>query len=143
MRSIFISGALTVVAMLSCQHKPKTESPLAVVVKYVSAEIKGLKEDARQYIDVQSVYSKHIKDEDVDYEKVWEDQLEFRKNVGASKKIESCFSFYEYDIEEVSTDTQIAIVTFKSRTELGDETVYELQLINDKWVIVSIDYLKK
>ena len=129
--------------MLSCQHKPKTESPLAVVVKYVSAEIKGLKEDARQYIDVQSVYSKHIKDEDVDYEKVWEDQLEFRKNVGASKKIESCFSFYEYDIEEVSTDTQIAIVTFKSRTELGDETVYELQLINDKWVIVSIDYLKK
>ena len=143
MRFIFIiSTILAAAIVLSCQRKSTTDAPLAVVVKYVSAEVEGLKEEARPYIDLQSVYSKHIKDAGVDYEKVWEDQMEFRRNVKGSIKMKSCFSFYEYDIDEVLADARSAVVTFKSRKEVGKNSVYGLTFINEKWIIVSIDHLE-
>ncbi|HMJ68288.1 MAG TPA: hypothetical protein VK508_05310 [Cyclobacteriaceae bacterium] len=126
--------------MGSCKPEIKHEPPLAVVVKYITAEMKGLITDARPYIDVKKVYSKHIPDKNVDYEKIWEEQMSFRRQVSSTKKINSCPSFYDFDIEEIISSSTESTVILRSKKQPVKMDVYDLELTDRGWQIVDIDY---
>jgi hypothetical protein len=140
MKLHIVTLIVIIVVMSSCKPEIKHEPPLAVVVKYIAAEMKGLTKEARLYIDVGKVYSKHIQGSDVDYEKVWEEQMTFRARLSNEKKINSCQAFYDFNIEEVMKNKTEATVIFTLKKQSKRTSVYDLELTDQGWRIVGINY---
>jgi len=121
---------------------PKTESPLAVVIKLISAESFANFDKAKEYIDLESVYSNHP--DTLSAEQAWKNQVTFFYNLAKDNKFTNNFKYYNYNIIE-RQEGQTAVVIFESM-DRGDrirEISYTLIRSNKAWIIVKIDYIKK
>ncbi len=142
-----ISFVLLVV-LISCNKKEETmstqkESPLATVVKLISAESMGYIEVAKAYIDVKMVYSKHVNDS-ADYEKLFIDQVKFMSTTTDSKKLTNHFKYFNFEISETRAGGN-AKVKFESKDKEAslERIIYSLEDRNNQWIVVGIDYEKK
>jgi hypothetical protein len=124
----------------SVNRPTKLETPFVTVVKLVSAENTLHFEEAMQYIDVFQVYTKLGSENP---EEDWKKLLRFQNNLGKDKKFTNEFGYYNFDIEETVKDN-IAQVCFKSKdTNASIKMItYGLEKRQQKWVVVSIDYVK-
>lgn len=128
--------------MFSCtENAPMIlETPFVTVVKLVSAEECLAFDEAMQYIDVIQVYSK-LGSENPEAD--WRDLVKFQYNLGKDKKYSNDFEYYDYDIEETVTEIN-AVVCFKAKDTNNSikKITYRLEKRQNKWVVISIDYLK-
>lgn len=127
--------------MFSCVKNKTTvlETPFVTVVKLKAAEQSLHYEDALQYIDVVQVYSKLGSENPVED---WKQSLKFLYNIGKDKKFTNNFGYYNYDIEE-TVDGNNAIVCFKIKDINSTERItYGLEKRQNKWIVITIDYLK-
>jgi hypothetical protein len=118
----------------------KLENPFVTVVKLIDAEQALHLEDAKQYIDVVQVYTKLGSENP---EEDWEKLCRFQNNIGKDKKFTNNFGYGQYDIEE-TVKGNTANVCFKSKdtNESIKMITYGLERRQQKWVVVSIDYVK-
>jgi hypothetical protein len=139
---------IALVVLISCNKKEEKmsiqkESPLATVVKLISAESMGYIEVAKEYIDVKMVYSKHVNDS-IDYDKLFADQVKFMSSTTDSRKMTNHFKYFNYEISETQ-EGETAEVKFESKDKKAslERIVYSLENRNNQWVVVGIDYEKK
>ncbi|MFV0506074.1 MAG: hypothetical protein ACK5L5_05105 [Bacteroidales bacterium] len=97
-------------------------------------------DDAMQYIDVEKVYSKLGSENP---KEDWEKLIRFQYNIGKDKKFSNNFGYGKYNIEETIRGNN-ASVFFKSKDDNANIKMitYELEKRQEKWIVVSIDYLK-
>ncbi len=133
----------------SCEQKKDTaiamtESPLVIVIKLEASESFKDYETARNFIDVEKVYSVVAKQENRKPEDVWKEFVEFNYSVGnSSNKFTSSFPFHKYKITEMVSGDRAEVKL--EGTENGQqikEITYKLALENKTWKVVSIDYKK-
>lgn len=127
------------VSASSCNNS-STETPLITVIKLISAESVADFKAAKEYIDIDKVYSQASLNSP---EEVWKKKVTFLYKLGQDKKFTNVFKYYEYVIsEEVKNNN--AVVTFSSKnTESNIARIsYTLEYREKKWLIVKIDYLK-
>lgn len=130
--------------LLTCSctvnNPKKLETPFVSVVKLIDAEQALDLEEAEQYIDVVQVYSKLGAENP---KEDWKKLIRFNYNLGKDKKFTNAFGYRDYDIEE-SINSNKAKVCFKARdNNAGIKMItYELERRQNKWVVVSIDYLR-
>jgi hypothetical protein len=139
---------LLLIVVISCNKKKvpiitQKESPLAIVVKLISAESMGYIEVAKAYIDVKSVYSNHVNDS-IDCDKLFAEHVEFMSMTTDSKKMTNHFKYFNYVISE-SWNENSAIIKFESKDSVAslERIIYSLEDRNNKWMVVSIEYERK
>jgi hypothetical protein len=117
------------------------DTPLITVVKLQSAESMANFEVAKNYIDINRVYSKYT--ESNTSEEEWRSIVEFFYNIGKDKKFTNCFKYYDFQISE-EIDKNKAIVSFISNNPNSSikKIIYDLELQEKKWLVVGIDYIK-
>lgn len=140
-KSVFFS--LILMVLVSCNNKTsQIESPLAIVIKLISAESLADFEEAKKYIDLEKVYSNNI--DTLTAEQAWENQVLFFYNIGKDKKFTNTFKYYNYIIREEQKGGNAEVV-FES-IHPGDsisKIIYKLVQRDKTWQVVKIDYLKK
>ncbi|GHT25841.1 hypothetical protein FACS189430_12460 [Bacteroidia bacterium] len=124
----------------SVNKSTKLETPFVTVVKLKAAEQSLHYEEALQYIDVVQVYSTLGSENPVED---WKQSLKFLYNIGKDKKNTNEFGYYDFDIEE-SVNGKNASVRFKAKDSNASIKMitYGLEKRQQKWVVVSIDYVK-
>ena len=140
-RSLLFS--LAIMALVSCNSKmSQMESPLAIVIKLISAESFADFDEAKKYIDLEKVYSNHTDTSSA--EQAWRSQVLFFYNIGKDKKFTNHFRYYNYVITEEQKGEN-AEVTFESiHPEEGIyKIVYTLIRHDNTWEVVKIEYIKK
>ena len=128
------------ISSCSVNKTTKLETPFVTVVKLIDAEQALHLEEATQYIDVEQVYSKLGSENP---KEDWEKLIRFNYNIGKDKKFTNAFGYRNYDIEETVKGNN-ASVCFKAKddNEGVKMITYGLEKRQQKWVVVSIDYLK-
>lgn len=124
----------------SINRTTKLDTPFVTVVKLIDAEQMLNLDDAMQYIDVEKVYSKLGSENP---KEDWEKLIRFQYNIGKDKKFSNNFGYGKYNIEETIRGNN-ASVFFKSKDDNANIKMitYELEKRQEKWIVVSIDYLK-
>jgi hypothetical protein len=138
---LYLFGSLMLLISACSINKTITlETPFAIVVKLMSAENTLKYEEAKQYIDVVQVYTKLGSENP---EEGWKEWLKFQYNLGKDKKFTNEFAYYNYDIKETIRGNN-ASVCFKNKDKDADikKIIYELEKRQNKWIVISIDYLK-
>ena len=127
--------------LIGCQKYHVKDSPLSVVIKLISAETIGDLAIAEQYIDVDKVYLKKS-EEGQSAREAWKEYVNFVKETPNSDKFTNQFKYYNYTIEEWIYSTE-AKVTFTSleTSPMIKEIVYSLELVENLWKVVSIEYI--
>lgn len=128
--------------LISCnKNEENSARPLETIIKLNSAEeVKNYKE-AIKYIDVNKVYSK-CNDDGIKPYDCWVQYVDFSYNFGREdKKFTNKFGYHNYDIKELIKGNK-ATVEFTSLHRKKKEIIYSLEKINQKWIVVKIDYLK-
>jgi hypothetical protein len=125
---------------MSCSNA-QINSPLVTVIKLQSAETVADFKAAKNYIDINRVYSKYPESESP--EKEWKSMVEFFYNLGQDNKFTNSFKYYTYEIKE-EIDNNKATVSFLSKNPKSSikKITYELELQEKKWLIVGIEYTK-
>lgn len=120
------------------------ESPLAIVIKLETAESCKDYKTARNFIDVEQVYSTVAKQENKKAEDVWKEFVEFNYSIGnSSNKFTSTFPFHKYKIiETINGDMSVVSLLGTDEGQKIKEITYKLKVQNKSWKIVSIDYKK-
>ncbi len=131
-----------VLSMSSCSvnETVKLESPFVAVVKLNDAEQSLDLESAKQYVDVDQVYTKlGSKNPQED----WEQLIRFNHKLGKDKKFTNAFGYRNYDIEETVNGNN-ASVCFKEKSESATikAITYGLEKRENKWIVISIHYEK-
>lgn len=133
--------------LASCEQRKDVvmmESPLATVIKLESSESFKDYETARNFIDVEQVYSAIAKQENRTSEDIWKESVEFNYSIGSSSnKFTSTFPFHKYKIIE-TVNGDVSEVKLLG-TEVGQrikEITYKLSVQKTSWKVVSIDYKK-
>lgn len=90
-KRIFFS--LVSMAFVSCNNNkmPRMESPLAIVIKLISAESFADFDEARKYINLEKVYSNYT--DTLSAEQAWKNQVLFFYNLGKDKKFTNNFKW--------------------------------------------------
>lgn len=129
------------ITIMACSNAQQ-DTPLVTVVKLQSAESMADFEAAKNYIDVNRVYSKYPESKSPEEE--WRSMVEFFYNIGQDKKFTNCFKHYNYQIRE-EIDNNKATVSFTSNEPKSSikEIIYTLELQEKKWLIVGIDFNKR
>mgnify|MGYP003390023113 CR=1 FL=1 len=124
---------------ISFREQNETEPPLATVIKLESAEAVADFSYARSYIDVEKVYA----NDEMAPEEAWKKMVMFHYNLSKDKRFSNTFPYYKYDITEKIKDKKSEVI-FKSKDITGPikAIIYKLDLVNDKWIVVKIDYIK-
>ena len=140
-KSILFS--LVSVVLLSCNSKmPQMESPLATVIKLISAESFADFDEAKKYIDYEKVYSGHT--DTLSAEQAWRSQVLFFYNLGKDKKFTNNFKYYNYNIKEEQNEENAEVVFESIHPEDSiSKILYILTRHDKKWIVVSIKYIKK
>ena len=142
MKRFFLLILLTdAIIMNSCRSQLNNDSPFMVVVKLQSAENDLAFDEAKNYIDVERVYS--VYPESTNPEKEWIEAQHFFYNLGKDKKFSNTFAYYKYRIEEVKGNKQ-SMVKFIAK-DVNDpikEIVFSLEFIESRWMVVAISYKK-
>ncbi|MCX6206176.1 MAG: hypothetical protein NTZ19_07995 [Bacteroidetes bacterium] len=140
-KSIFFS--LVLMVLVSCNSKmTQLESPLAIVIKLISAESLANFEEAKKYIDIEKVYSSNI--DTLSAEQAWKNKTLFFYNIGKDKKFSNNFKYYNYIIKE-EQNRENAEVVFESihPEDSINKIIYTLNQHNKAWEVVKIEYIKK
>jgi len=126
---------------LSCSNNIKETNikPLVTVINLQSAESIGDFVNARNYIDVDEVYSKYTKSP----EQEWRQMVVFFNTISKDNKFTNCFKYYKYDITEKITKNKASII-FESKNQQSQikKITYSLEIRNQKWVVVGINFEK-
>jgi hypothetical protein len=118
------------------------ESPLAIVIKLISAESLANFDEAKKYIDVEKVYSNNI--DTLSAEQAWKNQVLFFYNIGKDKKFTNNFKYYNYIIKEEQKEGNAEVVFESVHPEESiSKIIYTLTFHDKTWVVVRIDYIKK
>jgi len=119
------------------------ESPLSSVVKLISAESLGNIDEAKKYINIERVYSKHINDT-LNAESLWREQVKFKSTENNSSKFTNQFKYYNYEISETISSPMKAKVSFIpfNKDSSTKEINYSLEKENDVWKVIDIEYIK-
>ncbi|GAB4259853.1 MAG: hypothetical protein Kow0079_16840 [Vicingaceae bacterium] len=120
------------------------ESPLAIVIKLEAAESCKDYDAARNFIDVEQVYSSVAKQEGRAVEDVWKEFVEFNYSIGnSSNKFTSTFPFHKYKIiETINGDMSEVKLLGTEEGRRIKEITYKLTVQNKSWKVVSINYKK-
>jgi hypothetical protein len=118
------------------------ESPLAIVVKLISAESMGYPEVAKRYIDVNQVYSKHVPDS-INYDTLFTEHVKIMSSTTNSNKMSNHFKYFNYEIVETYEGGQ-AKVKFAARDNSAslERIIYSLEDRQGEWIVVDIDYVR-
>jgi outer membrane cobalamin receptor len=140
-KSIFFS--LVSMIVVSCNSKmTQIESPLAIVIKLISAESFANFDEAKKYIDVKKVYSNDI--DTLSAEQAWKSQVLFFYNIGKDKKFTNNFKYYNYLIKEEQKGENAEVVFESIHPEESiSKILYTLNRHNKTWEVVKIEYIKK
>ncbi len=133
---------LLVVLSLSCngQDVNMKDTPIITVIKLQSSEVLLNFDEAKRYIDVEKVYGKNPESKDPQEE--WKEMVTFFYNIGTNKKFTNQFKYFDYNIIEM-TNGSTAKVNFTAINNevMIKEIVYSLDKLNDRWKVVSIQYI--
>ena len=113
------------------------DSPLAVVVKLLSAEESADYESALRYLDVESAYGPLATGEK-SAEDVWRERVSFSYNLGTTKKFTNQFRYHHYTIREWRTGRTTVISFDHEDGKL--KIVYRLRKDRAGWKVVEIAY---
>jgi hypothetical protein len=140
-KSILFS--LVLIASISCNNKMlQTESPLAIVIKLISAESLANFDEAKKYIDLDKVYSNHT--DTLSAEQAWRSQVLFFYNIGKDKKFTHNFKYYNYIIREEQKGENAEVIFESIHPEESiSKILYTLIRHNKTWEVVKIEYIKK
>ncbi len=138
-----IAGTIfsTVFLIISCVNREgmnHKNSPLAIVIKLQTAEFLMDYKEAKNYIDINSVYSGKNSIENLSPEQAWVEMVSFMSNF-TDKKFTRYFKYYDYDIIE-SINGVKAEVTFRPKNNGSKGLTYKLELRKDVWMVYDIDY---
>lgn len=126
------------------QDRVFMESPLAIVVKLEASEACGNYEAARNFIDVEKVYSAIANKEGKTSEEIWKEFVEFNYSLGrSSKAFTSCLPFYKYKIIEIikGNVAEVKLIGIEKMQRVK-EIIYRLSIDNKSWKVVAIEYLR-
>lgn len=121
------------------------DSPLAIVVKFESAQSFRDYETAKQFFNLESVYGKLAEKSNINVEEMWKQFVEFNYSMGnSSSKFTNCFPYHNYKIVVTENEKSSTIQLISKNIDSPiKEIKYTLNLIdNNKWIITQIDYLK-
>jgi hypothetical protein len=144
MKKMFFVTLCMLFLIISCADKKGTQtknSPLATVVKLQTAEYLMDYTEAKNYIDVNSVYGDKNLPDSLSPEKAWMEMVSFMSNM-TDKKFTRQFKYYDYDVIE-SVNRNKAEVFFKPKNNANKGITYKLELRNDAWIVYEIDYKTK
>ena len=129
--------------LISCNSKmSQIESPLATVIKLISAESLANFDEAKIYIDVEKVYANNI--DTLSAEQAWKNEVLLLYNIGKDKKFTNIFKYYNYTIKEEQKGENAEVIFESIHTEESiSKIIYSLIRKTKKWVIVRIEYKKK
>ena len=139
---ILFFGAILML-FISCNHKThQEESPLAIVIKLISAESFADIKEAKKYIDIEKVYANNV--DTLLAEETWRGQILFSYNISKDKRFTNHFKYYDYNIKETQ-DGKSANVVFeaKSPESIISAIVYTLTQYNEAWKVCKIEYVKR
>jgi hypothetical protein len=126
---------------IGCANKKSmqtTNSPLATVIKLQSAEFLMDYTEAKNYIDINSVYGGENLTDSLSPEQAWIDMVSFMSN-STDKKFTRQFKYYDYDVIE-TVNSNKAEVFFKPKNNANKGITYKLELRKDVWIVYAIDY---
>lgn len=134
---------LAVFTLFSCQVENKRGidgSPLAVVVKFISAESFRDTIEAKKHLNLDKVYSKFIDNENKTANEVWKSKLRFEYALSNDNKFTNHFNFSKYTFNEVIENNKSRVVFISKNKEDSMESIeYSLELNeSNNWVIVDI-----
>lgn len=127
--------------VIGCANKKSMKninSPLATVVKLQAAEFLMDYAEAKNYIDVNSVYGGKNLIDSLPPEQAWMQMVSFMSN-STDKKFTRQFKYYDYDVIE-SINSNKAEVFFKPKNSVNKGIAYKLELRKDVWIVYEIDY---
>lgn len=137
-----ISLIFLIYLLNSCSHSTiKCDlSPFETIVFFKIAERNLEFKEAQKYMDVESVYSKLDSKNPI---KDWKEGNKLLYNINRSKKFTNKFFYASYEIDE-KIDHLSAIVYFKEKNRTGNtiDYKYELELRNNKWIIIEMYIIK-
>jgi hypothetical protein len=147
---IYISVAILISSVFFACNQAQNygsiiESPLAVVVKFESAQSIRDYETAKTLFNLESVYGKIAKESNMSAEIFWKQLVEFNYSIGnSSPKFSTCFPFQNYTIKEkVGNKTSVVQFINKDKNAPIKEIKYTLSQTNQSnWIISTIDYIK-
>jgi hypothetical protein len=118
------------------------ESPFAVVVKLESAEFMKEYDAARQFIDVNAVYSGLARHEGITSDSLWRLIVESKFRLGeSSRKFTSQFCVHRYDACELMYGDSAEVVFRQSGVTNGSIVgVYGLSRRGASWLVTNIRY---
>jgi hypothetical protein len=138
---IIFKVAITIA--ISCNTKiNKQESPLAIVVKLISAESFADFTEASKYIDVQEVYANDR--DSLTAIQAWKKEILFYYGLNQDKKFTNAFKYYNYNIKE-KQGSEYAEISFEAKNSGSNvqKITYTLKNNKGQWIVVKIDYLHK
>lgn len=135
------------IMLFSCEQNKDhrlIESPIAIVIKLVTAESFKDYDAARKHIDLEQVYSVVAKQEGKSEEDVWKELVEFHYSLGnSSHKFTTLFPFHKYKIiETINGDNSVVKLLATEEGQSVKQITYKLNLQNESWKVVSIEYKK-
>lgn len=138
----FLIMQLLLLTLISCHtEKKEIESPLITVIKLQSAEAFADFNAAKEYIDVKKAYT--FEGSTITPDSAWKEVVLFNYKLGQDKKFTNVFAYHDYDIEENENANKAEIIfTSKEHTSSVKKIIYKLELADNKWVVVKIDYVK-
>jgi hypothetical protein len=141
-KRIFFGFVLMVLVSCNSKMPPQMESPLATVIKLISAESFADFEEGKKYIDVEKVYPKNI--DSLSPEQAWRNQVLFFYNIGKDKKFTNNFKYFNYTIREEEKGENAEVIFESIRPEESiSKILYALARYDKQWMVVRIDYTKK
>ena len=113
-------------------------SPLATVIKLHSAEFLMNYAEAKNYININSVYGAKNLTDNLSPEQAWIEMVSFMSN-STDKKFTRQFKYYDYDVIETINSNR-AEVFFKPKNNANKGITYKLELRKDNWIVYEIDF---
>jgi len=130
-----------ILVAISCNNKKNMQaqnSPLATVVKLQTAEFLMDYDEAKKYIDINSVYGRENLVDSLSPEQAWIEMVTFMSN-STDKKFTRQFKYFDYDVIE-TMDGNKAEVFFKPKNIANKGITYKLELRKNNWIVYEIDY---
>ena len=141
---IFFFQLIIILSLIRCKDVSK-EGPLAVVIKLIDSEENLDFEEARKYIDLNSVYGSLTNGDNSSHDDIWKEFLETKYNVGKMKKFSNKFKYRNFIIIESIKSNEFAEVSFSAKNKGAkiQKILYELAIMDASWKVIKIGYVKK
>ena len=148
---IFIIVVLCIIIYLLCMHRnyskqiildKENETPFMVVAKLNSAEATLNFEKGKNFIDLEKVYPEAFENGETPQE-LWMRICKRRISsggVGKKNADRRIFKYYDFEIKQYMSGEDSSKVVFTLLKDNRMKKIYSLKKINDKWLVVAINY---